>query len=198
MTSDFPWPALALARDRGGPPRVPFLLGDASGRPAGPVLGSVAVGHLPLLDAWPDAFALDGEAVVLRLAPALRELADIGIDGVRTHVLEPTMALEATYRRATWQEFEQARAAGELIVLDVRQRDEWDAGHLVEAIHLPLQDVETGAAALPPGEIWVHCKSGYRAGIAASLLQRLGRAVVHVDDPWEQVAELDLPTATAA
>ena len=36
--------------------------------------------------------------------------------------------------------------------------------------------------------------SGYRAGIAASLLHRMGRSVVHVDDDWERVDELAIPT----
>ena len=39
----------------------------------------------------------------------------------------------------------------------------------------------------------MHCRSGYRAGIAASLLHRMGRSVVHVDDDWERVGELAIP-----
>jgi rhodanese-related sulfurtransferase len=34
---------------------------------------------------------------------------------------------------------------------------------------------------VPAGKLWVHCGSGYRAAVAASLLQRAGRDVVHVD-----------------
>jgi rhodanese-related sulfurtransferase len=30
--------------------------------------------------------------------------------------------------------------------------------------------------------VWVHCAAGFRAGIAASLLQRAGRDVVLIDD----------------
>jgi rhodanese-related sulfurtransferase len=54
--------------------------------------------------------------------------------------------------------------------------------------------VEERSATLPDGELWVHCRSGYRAGIAASLLHRMGRSVVHVDDAWDRVAELAIPT----
>jgi len=63
------WPAIALARACDGPPRLPFVLGDARG----PVLGSVAVRHLAALREWPDAFQLlaatDGapRALALRL-----------------------------------------------------------------------------------------------------------------------------------
>ncbi len=69
------WPAIDLARRRGGPPRIPFVLGDA----AGPVLGSVALQHLEALQAWPDAFVLlaaaDGapRALALRLPAQARD-----------------------------------------------------------------------------------------------------------------------------
>jgi hydroxyacylglutathione hydrolase len=37
-------------------------------------------------------------------------------------------------------------------------------------------------------EVWVHCTSGYRAAIAASLLDRAGRTVVAVNDDWKDAA----------
>lgn len=129
-----------------------------------------------------------------RLDRALRDLAAIGIDAPATHLLDERSPLTATYRRATWQEY--LDAAGPKVVVDVRQRDEHDAGHLPGALHLPVQDVEVRGRDLPSGELWVHCRSGYRAGIAASLLHRLGRSVVHVDDAWDRVAELAIPTTT--
>src|SRR4051812_13028928 len=69
------WPALALARARHGPPRVPFVLADA---PA-VVLGSVARAHLPRLRAFPDAFAETGGGLALRLPADERDgrLAEI-------------------------------------------------------------------------------------------------------------------------
>jgi hydroxyacylglutathione hydrolase len=36
--------------------------------------------------------------------------------------------------------------------------------------------------------VWVHCESGYRSGVAASLLQRAGRDVVHVDARFRDAA----------
>jgi rhodanese-related sulfurtransferase len=43
---------------------------------------------------------------------------------------------------------------------------------------------------LPAGELWVHCASGYRASVAASLLEREGRDVVLVDDDFDNAAPL--------
>ena len=61
------WPAIALARACDGPARIPFVLMDDRG----PVLGSVAIAHLAVLRAWPDAFELltspDGAPRVLAL-----------------------------------------------------------------------------------------------------------------------------------
>jgi hydroxyacylglutathione hydrolase len=135
------------------------------------------------------------------LGPVLRDLARIGIEGPAVHVLEGAPARTARYRRDDWAGYREESArnpAGRPVVVDVRQRDEWDEGHLPGAVHLPVQDVERSAPALPDGELWVHCRSGYRAGIAASLLHRLGRTVVHVDDGWERVAELAIETTPAA
>lgn len=126
------------------------------------------------------------------LTTALRDLAAIGIDGPATHVLDGAVPLTASYRRADWAAFREHR--GPRVVVDVRQRDEYDAGHLPDAVHLPVQDVDRRGHDLPPGELWVHCRSGYRAGIAASLLHRQGRGVVHLDDDWSRVAELAIPT----
>jgi len=123
---------------------------------------------------------------------ALHDLAAIGIDGPGIHRLAAVAPLPASYRRATWADYRET--PGPVVVVDVRQRDEYDAGHLPGAVHLPVHEVETRAGELPAGELWVHCRSGYRAGIAASLLHRGGRSVVHVDDSWDRVAELAIPT----
>lgn len=60
-------------------------------------------------------------------------------------------------------------------VLDVRRDDEWRAGHIPGAVHLELGRVLGEIAALPKDRtIYVTCRSGHRASIAASLLQQKG------------------------
>jgi hydroxyacylglutathione hydrolase len=140
----------------------------------------------------------EDDIVLLTDAPALleeavRDLADIGIDAVSTHVIAPGSTLPAAYRVSDWSGFERS-VVGSRVVVDVRPREEYDAGHLVGAVHLAVQDVARSAPLLPPGEIWVHCRSGCRAAVAASVLHRMGRAVVHVDDAWERVADLAIAT----
>jgi hydroxyacylglutathione hydrolase len=60
-------------------------------------------------------------------------------------------------------------------IVDVREDREWHEGHLPGARHISLGRLASGDAALPAGPFAVHCQSGARSIIAASLLQRAGR-----------------------
>lgn len=132
------------------------------------------------------------------LAAAALDLAGIGVEGLRGHVLpcDASLPRPTGYRRTDWAGF--LEAGESRVVVDVRRRDEYDDGHLPDAFHVPVHDVEARLEEIPPGEVWVHCRSGYRAGIAASLLRRAGREVVHVDDDWERALELGLDRAPVA
>jgi hydroxyacylglutathione hydrolase len=66
----------------------------------------------------------------------------------------------------------------------VRRPDEWAESRIDRAVHIPLHELEPRLGEVPDGEVWVHCATGYRASIAASLLDRAGRKVVAVDDEW--------------
>ena len=46
---------------------------------------------------------------------------------------------------------------------------------------------------VPAGELWVHCRAGYRASVAASFLDAAGRTVVAVDDEYDRAARAGLP-----
>ncbi len=63
---------------------------------------------------------------------------------------------------------------------------------------MPLPELWRRAAQLPPGRIWVHCRTGFRATTAAGLLARLAREVVLVDDEWTRVDAIGLATDRAA
>jgi hydroxyacylglutathione hydrolase len=69
-------------------------------------------------------------------------------------------------------------------VLDVRERHEWDAGHIPGSVHVPYHDIAGVPAGIDPAQpVAVICASGQRAAVAASLLQRLGAGgVLHVVD----------------
>lgn len=122
---------------------------------------------------------------------ARRQLARIGIDRLAAAVGEPAeLAADGTtvsYRSATFGDLaaERTERADEIVVLDVRRPDEWDEAHIEGAVHIPFYDLSGRQGEVPPGEVWVHCKSGYRASIGASLMDSVGRHVVHIDDDWD-------------
>jgi hydroxyacylglutathione hydrolase len=66
-------------------------------------------------------------------------------------------------------------AAGTTAVVDVRSANEWAAGHIAGAQHIPLGYLADRCRTLPTTQpIVVQCQSGARSAIAASLLERLG------------------------
>lgn len=159
-----------------------------------------AAGHLPgtvnieLADAtatylgwlmpWGRPVALLGETAG-DVATAQRQLVRIGIDRPAGQATVDTVrpAATASYRVSDLAGLREARRAGARpVVLDVRSDGEWAAGHLPGAVHVPLHELPDRLDELPSGRLWVHCATGYRASIAASLLDRAGREVVLVDD----------------
>jgi hydroxyacylglutathione hydrolase len=83
--------------------------------------------------------------------------------------------------------------AGEVELLDVRERDEWEQGHVPGSTHVPYHELRDGAPeALAGGNgrpLAVACSAGNRSSLAVSLLRRHGiDHVVHVADGG--VAEL--------
>jgi molybdopterin/thiamine biosynthesis adenylyltransferase/rhodanese-related sulfurtransferase len=94
----------------------------------------------------------------------------------------------ATYRELLEQvksgiaEVDAARArelvdSGEPLVLDVREQDEWDEGHLPGAVHIPRGNLESRIERAEPDHsraIVVYCASGNRSAFAAKTLEELG------------------------
>jgi hydroxyacylglutathione hydrolase len=80
-------------------------------------------------------------------------------------------------------------------VLDVRAPDEWAKGHIPGARHVFLPELPAQMAKLDAQRPWaVYCDSGYRASIAASLLQRHGFAdVASVPGSWQAWVAAGLP-----
>jgi hydroxyacylglutathione hydrolase len=135
-----------------------------------------------------------------QVAEACRQLVRIGVDRVAAAAAGPHRELAdgrtGRYEVRDFPALAVGWPAAGRVVLDVRRPDEWHAGHLPGAVHIPFWELERRAAEVPPGEVWVHCASGFRASIGASLLDRAGRQVVHVDDDWEHAAPAGLPITT--
>ena len=79
----------------------------------------------------------------------------------------------------------------------MRRADEYTTSHLVGAVNIPLHELLTRIDEVPTGRLWVHCGSGYRAGVAASLLQRAHKDVVHIDAMFDDAREAGVVLDTA-
>lgn len=152
-------------------------------------IGDSFVTYLGWTIRWGTPVTLVGDTAD-EVAEAQRQLARIGIDrpaGAATGGIDAWAAGGdlRSYRSATFAELAAAHGDGDVTVLDVRRRDEWEAGHLEGALHIPLDQLEDRMREVPAdGPVWVHCESGFRASIAASLVDRAGREVVAVHDEW--------------
>lgn len=136
------------------------------------------------------------------IAEVQRALARIGIDHLAGAAVGPRAALAAGgplghYPSADFDDLRAASRSAAIsgtpppVVLDVRRDDERFVGSIPGSLHIPLQDLQERMAELPAATLWVHCATGYRASIAASILDNAGHRVVLVDDVWSaSVGEL--------
>ncbi len=105
-----------------------------------------------------------------------------------------TKGENAMYEQITAEEAKKIIDSGEEhIILDVREQDEFDAGHIPSAILLPYTEIESKAGEMLPDkdkQILVYCRSGRRSKIAAEALARLGYTNIKefggiIDWPYE-------------
>ncbi|MFI8092410.1 rhodanese-like domain-containing protein [Streptomyces sp. NPDC086080] len=98
--------------------------------------------------------------------------------------------------RITAAEAHRRVSAGEAVLIDVRERPEWDAGHAGDAVHLPLSRLTPDtplprkAAGRPLITI---CRSGNRSRRAAKVLAARGADVVDVRGGMTAWAAAGLP-----
>lgn len=111
------------------------------------------------------------------------DLQSIGLDRLRFIV--PVEELDAsllteTYTDVTAEEAIEAAEKGDVFVLDVRNATEWNASHYEKAERILLGKLTRDHEGLPIDQtIAVHCASGVRSRMAASVLQSLGYKDIH-------------------
>lgn len=70
------------------------------------------------------------------------------------------------------------QAKAQHYILDVREFNEYTAGHVDGAIHLPVGEIASNSAVLKDipldADLIVYCRSGARAGMACNILQAKG------------------------
>jgi hydroxyacylglutathione hydrolase len=170
--------------------RVTYAAGHLPGSLNFGLDGSFAT-YLGWLIPWGTPLTFLGDTAE-QVAEAQRELVRIGIDRPAAAATggPETWAGDAplgSYRRATFTDLADPDATDDdVVLLDVRRRLEWDESHIDGALHIPLHELLDRLGEIPDGDVWVHCRSGYRASLAASILTREGRYVVAIDDEYDQ------------
>ena len=85
-----------------------------------------------------------------------------------------------------------------LLLVDTREDNEWDNGHVAGAIHLSKGIIERDVEAKVPDkkqEIILYCGGGFRSALSADNLQKMGYTnVVSMDGGWRKWKELGYPT----
>lgn len=85
----------------------------------------------------------------------------------------------------------------EVQLLDVREDDEWSAGRIDGALHIPLGQLPARVAELDRDRpVVTVCRSGGRASKAAELLTRAGLDAQTMDGGMTQWANSGLPVTT--
>jgi hydroxyacylglutathione hydrolase len=123
----------------------------------------------------------------------LKKLAFVGLDGRVAGYLEGgigawrgTGKRLRTLKQLSVADLHTLRERDSLPILDVREPNEWHAGHIPGALNASYRDIGAGVARLPferRAPLAIVCATGVRSSLAASLLLRQGyRAVMNVAD----------------
>jgi len=174
--------------------RTAFAAGHAPGTLNFGLDGAFAT-YLGWLISWGTPVTLLGETAE-EVAEAQRELVRIGIDRPAAHATGSpqdwaTGAL-STFPTATFADLADVRHHREVVILDVRRTDEHDKAAISGAVNVPLHELWQRLSEVPAGEVWVHCAGGYRASVAASMLDAVGRDLVAIDDTFANAEQVGL------
>lgn len=87
-------------------------------------------------------------------------------------------AADGSYRQISQEEAKEMMDTRDVVILDVREQDEYDSGHIPGAVLLPVGAIEEGTAGevIPEKDsvVLVYCRSGNRSKTASSKLAELG------------------------
>jgi rhodanese-related sulfurtransferase len=105
---------------------------------------------------------------------------------------------KANIRQIDVNELKRKKEAGEsFLLIDVREDNEWNAGHAAGAVHLGKGIIERDIESKVPdhnAEIILYCGGGFRSALAAEALQKMQYTnVVSMDGGWRDYQTAGLP-----
>ncbi len=89
--------------------------------------------------------------------------------------------------------------AGEIELIDIRQQDEWDEGHISGAVHILLEQLPSRADSIPRDRpVVFHCRSGNRSAMAADAFRHDGYDAYNMAGGVQAWENAGLPLEPAA
>ncbi|MFP3948151.1 MAG: MBL fold metallo-hydrolase [Gemmatimonadota bacterium] len=156
------------------------------------------VGSVLVDEEKPVALVIDSD----RVEEAVRDLVRIGFDNVVGYATPETLVRylnqggpSARIEEIDFDDVARMREDEDVVVLDVRYRSEYDAGHVPGAVNASYTRLpELYEDRVPPeGTLLVHCSTGARSAVAAAWLEARGRDVKYVGSRWTTWSEGDHP-----
>jgi rhodanese-related sulfurtransferase len=101
-------------------------------------------------------------------------------------------------RQIDIKEYRRMRQAQEqFLLVDVREDDEWKAGHAAGAMHLGKGIIERDIESAVPQKdacLVLYCGGGFRSALAADVLQKMGYTqAISLDGGWRAYTDAGLP-----
>jgi hydroxyacylglutathione hydrolase len=171
--------------------------------------GAINIPHNNNFTAWA-GWLLDYERPFYLIADTstvphlIRDLTYIGLDNAAGYFDASILAVWhaaghklQNYEVITSPQLVSQLARGDVAMIDVRNADEWQAGHIPGAHHIMLGYLPDRVAEIPAGKpVVVQCRSGARSAIGASLLQAKGfSTVMNLQGGIQAWAAAGLPVA---
>jgi rhodanese-related sulfurtransferase len=137
--------------------------------------------------------------VVSALWRTMREAAEAHVDNL-DDLARAYLGDRGQLGSITRDELRARLSAGDVVVVDVRPRVEYDAGHIRGAVSVPVTELRARLDEIPTGaDVVAYCRGPYcvYADDAVRLLEKAGRSAVRLQDGFPEWAADDLPVEAA-
>ncbi|MGV3459315.1 MAG: MBL fold metallo-hydrolase [Flavobacterium sp.] len=171
------------------------------------VPGSIFIGLNGNFAPWVGALIMDVNQQLLLVTPEGKEqetitrLARVGFDNTLGYLDGGISAWkEAGFETDSLasispEEFASDIENGSRTIIDSRKPGEFSGGHIIDAVNIPLDDVNQRFNEVPDSHFYIHCAGGYRSVIMASILKARGiHNMTNVKKGFGGIKTTNIPT----
>jgi len=169
--------------------------------------GSIFIGLNGNFAPWVGALIMDVNKPLLLVTPegkeqeAITRLARVGFDNTLGYLKGGISAWKNagfetdSLASISPEEFESAIANEPDTIIDSRKPGEFFNGHILEAVNIPLDNVNERFNEIPGRHFYIHCAGGYRSVIMASILKARGiHNMTNVQKGFAGIKNTNIPT----